>query len=97
MSDLIDRQAAIEAVRIFYADECALVDSIEEQLEKLPSAQPKRIKGRWIGTDYDGFADGNHVYDEWKCSICGYVVEDEEPTWNFCPNCGADMRGDENE
>ena len=44
MGDLIDRNAAIEAVRIFYADECALVDSIEEQLEKLPSAQPEPIK-----------------------------------------------------
>lgn len=56
---------------------------------------PQRIKGKWVGTDYDGFADGNPVYNEWKCSECGCVFEDEEPTWNYCPNCGADMRGDE--
>lgn len=30
------------------------------------------------------------------CSICGYGVE----PWNntpYCPNCGADMKGEENE
>lgn len=42
---LIYEEDAIEAVRIFYADECALVDSIEEQLEKLPSAQPEQPTG----------------------------------------------------
>ena len=43
------------------------------------------------------------VIDEWqsaRCSVCGkyhttpymYYFND----FNFCPNCGADMRGDEN-
>ena len=58
----------------------------------LPSVQPQRMKGKWIGTEFDGYADGNPVYYEWKCSACGCVVEDEEPTWNYCPNCGTDMR-----
>ena len=53
--------------------------------------------GKWIGTEFDGYADGNPVYYEWKCSACGCVVEDEEPTWNYCPNCGADMRGEDDE
>lgn len=53
--------------------------------------EPKRMRGRWIGTEFDGYADGNPVYYEWKCSACGCVVEDEEPTWNYCPNCGAKM------
>ena len=53
--------------------------------------QPER-NGEWIGTEFDGYADGNPVYYEWKCSACGCIVEDEEPTWNYCPNCGADMR-----
>lgn len=56
-------------------------------------AQPVR-HGRFIGTEYDGYADGNPVYYEWKCSECGCVFEDEEPTYNYCPNCGADMRGE---
>lgn len=40
MSDLISRAAAIDAVRTYYDDEYALADSIEELIEKLPSAQP---------------------------------------------------------
>lgn len=34
-------------------------------------AQPERKKGVFIGTEYDGYADGNPVYYEWKCSEYG--------------------------
>ena len=57
-------------------------------------AEPVR-HGMFIGTEYDGYADGNPVYYEWKCSECGCVFEEEEPTYRYCPNCGADMRGTE--
>ena len=30
-----------------------------------------------------------------KCSVCGFNLG--AYTHNFCPNCGADMRGDKNE
>lgn len=30
---------------------------------------------------------------ECECSICGYVVQPWNTT-NYCPNCGADMRGE---
>lgn len=61
------------------------------------SAQPERKVGEWIGTEFDGYADGSPVYYEWKCSACGCIVEDEEPTWNYCPSCGAYMRGEQDE
>ena len=47
--------------------------------------------GKFIGTEYDGYADGNPVYYEWKCSECGCVFEEEEPTYRYCPHCGARM------
>ena len=47
--------------------------------------------GKYIGTEFDGYADGCPVYYEWKCSECGCVFEEEEPTYNYCPNCGAKM------
>jgi len=35
-----------------------------------------------------------HPYGE--CSNCGYLIDIREE-FNYCPNCGADMRGDTNE
>lgn len=95
MSDLID---ALELKRSIAAysiieDGKHIFDIIDEQ----PTIEPERKTGKWIGTEYDGYADGNPVYYEWKCSACGCVIEDDEPTWNFCPNCGADMRGEKDD
>lgn len=64
-------------------------------IEEQPTIEPQRMRGRWVGIDFDGYADGNPVYYTWKCSVCNCLVEDDEPTWDFCPNCGADMRGTE--
>lgn len=51
----------------------------------LPSAQPQRIKGRWLP----------HGIPWYQCSECGAVRENKTFMENFCPNCGADMRGEE--
>ena len=64
--------------------ECAMA------IIKMPSAQPKRIKGKWKRTK------ANSGYNaEWVCSNCGYTVYAEFCNLNFCSLCGADMRGDE--
>lgn len=43
-----------------------------------------RTQGKWIPqTDFDGFT-------YWKCSECNKKNDFEK--FNFCPNCGADMR-----
>lgn len=57
--------------------------------EPTVDAEPVR-HGRWIGIS-DGYADGYPVYDEWECSECGVVFEDEEPPYKYCPCCGAKM------
>ena len=92
MSDLIDRQAAIEALDEIEAE---VADGFGFEYEKwrkyfcdLPPAQPERIKGRWISAD--AIFGGEPFY----CSECGENTRDTvmgKPRWNFCPNCGAEM------
>ena len=57
---------------------------------------PERKKGKWVGKER--FVDSTEFYS-WQCSVCGCVLED--PTFDkpypFCPNCGAGMRGEQDE
>ena len=51
----------------------------------------KRKKGKWIKisiTD-DGYAIN------YRCSCC--KGDDVKYPWKYCPNCGAEMRGESNE
>lgn len=57
------------------------------------------VHGRWIPLEYDGYADGNPVWDLWECSECREEHSGDEDTLTpYCPNCGAKMDGEnENE
>ena len=91
MDDLISRQAAIEALNKYvdYNDDGEQeinADCVFHTLEDLPSAQPQRMKGKW---DARGW---NNAY--WKCSNCDELTVFP---FDFCPFCGSDMRGEEDE
>lgn len=65
-----------------------------DRIRFLEAQLPKR--GKWIGIEYDGYADGYPVYDVWECSECGEEHNGEEDTLpNYCPNCGAKMKGEQ--
>ena len=94
MSDLIDRQAATDALRamqtykLFAGDDMLLIDQAGAQTElmMLPPAQPERIRGHWIH-------DGHHIRcDQCREYMCDKDAEGDRIPTNFCPNCGADMR-----
>ncbi len=53
-------------------------------------ALEERPQGEWIDEDDSYYAN---------CSNCGYQINThhERGYLKFCPNCGADMRGKENE
>ena len=97
--ELIRRSDAIKALKReksdWNNDYNVPIDHCIERLNKVKSAD--RPQGKWIG-EADGYYNGELIYDTWYCSNCDYVVDDEEPpTWNFCPNCGARMKGKDNE
>ena len=89
MSDLIDRQAALDALKheIRYGaviEQCGL-DTAFDIVENIPSAEPERKTGEW------------HNYkDEHCCSVCKCVVVqdiwDDENRYDYCPYCGAEMK-----
>lgn len=59
-----------------------LCDGIEE----CEDAEPERKKGKWKLNK-----DGN-----WACSFCEFdPYHDNMKGMNYCPNCGADMRGED--
>jgi hypothetical protein len=105
MSDLIKRQDALDMVRIlqtyklFEGDDMVLIDkaTVQTELMMLPSAEPERKKGKWI------WCGDKHVCSECdEFALCdAYDVletgEYQEELSDYCPNCGADMRGKEDE
>lgn len=96
MDDLISRQAAIDAIIAILGDKTARHNGwidpyyAVQRIKGLPSADvPDRKVGEWIGID-------DYPYESWECDQCGCVYE-EMPSWvpNYCPNCGAQMKGEE--
>lgn len=86
---LIDADALKKDLTRFYDNEVTAKRLIDEQ----PTIEPQRIKGRWeIIEDWDG----DELY---RCSEClsMFTLIDgtpEDNDYNFCPCCGADMRGE---
>lgn len=93
-TDCISRQQAIDEICKEYCyghDDCKfypICDNLRP-IQHLPSAQPKR--GKWIKT-----ARWGRVY---YCNQCRNYLDFDgvnagRGSTNFCPNCGADMRGE---
>ena len=62
-------------------------------VEIQPTIEPECKTGKWVGKEQ--FVNSPEFYS-WQCSVCGCVLEDPtlDKPYPFCPNCGADMRGD---
>ena len=70
------------------------VDHAINCIKEAPAADVAPVRhGRWIGLEYDGYADGCPVYDLWECSECGEEVrgEDVPATHPWCHSCGTRM------
>ena len=61
-----------------------------------PAADVRPVRrGKWMPHKIDA---KNESIDEDTCSCCGerfYQIAETGCRWNYCPNCGADMRKQE--
>lgn len=97
-TDCISRQAAIDEL----CDNCDNVKAVCAHypckqyiaIERLPSVQPR--KGKWVKENI--VLTTCPPQYQWHCSECGAIRHwfSAEVLTNFCPNCGADMRPDDN-
>lgn len=49
------------------------------------------IKGHWKVVS-DGYSDSAYICECSECKDTVWVYKDADRKWNYCPNCGADMR-----
>lgn len=78
-------EAPAQALRSFNT---LMMYEIADVIEGAPTAEVAPVvHGRW--KENDNFDDGF-----WVCSSCGFVsaATAAHKLYNFCPNCGADMR-----
>ena len=95
MKEYIEKQAAIELAKDIvvpcedgseYRHRCIDPQDIRE----LPNADVREnVKGTW-----KIYCDDKGVVEDCYCDQCGF---NSVIGGNYCPNCGADMRGVDNE
>ena len=92
---LIDIENEFQQYKPFHGFEHAMYRKISEAeiaIGKTQAADVAPVRhGRW--PEQEKYTFGT-MYD---CSICGNRILDNGHSWNYCPNCGADMRGSNDE
>ena len=83
---------AIDAIKALWdgaptAQHVSAMFDCEDVIQALPSAQPVRKTGQWIKRKKGAIG--------YNCSCCG--KSDISNHFDYCPNCGADMKGDRDE
>ena len=90
-TDAVSREEALKEMQKYY-DDCAKTseytrlgfETAMNVIKDLQPVTPERPKGEWIGHFNETFET------HWNtCSLCG---QETTIAWNFCPNCGTDMR-----
>lgn len=93
MKDYIEREAAIKSVY----ERCS-GEHWEDILRSLPVADVKPVvRGEWIAypecLKYPNAYSDDHIVCS-VCEECFSILDNDCERFNFCPNCGADMRGE---
>ena len=98
MSDLIRREDAIEAVAEYISCDYPTISMAEEDAKDLINTIPSadRPRGEWKVFDAEDIGCYNC-----KCDACGekffIPLRKGRVPYYFCPNCGAQMKGADDE
>ena len=88
-TDAVSRQAILDCKYAISDDEIGerkyVVDVTD--IVELPPITPTRPKGKWISN-----AEDDLKISEYTCSNCKGLSDEDT---DYCPKCGADMRGEE--
>lgn len=88
-ADALDKfleDAEIEALKMQRYVMAGALNTIRGNLRTFPAITPERKPGRWVESELYAMP--------FKCSECG---RHEFTASNFCPKCGAEMRGEQDE
>lgn len=82
MAEYIDREEVIDKLTMLFP--LLKKRTIKNILKAVPTADVQHVvHGRWVEAKYPLFT----------CSECGAMYQENGYGYNYCPNCGADMRG----
>lgn len=107
MTDYISRADAVKTVIRKCSPICDWQDGTQHypdcvvaEINALPSADA--VHGEWVCKEREyNDCDGHYAYYWYECSVCG--ARPPKDTWknewhsNFCPSCGARMKGGDDE
>ena len=108
MAEYIDRQAAVDALarlckrvcqysekqRQYMCGACPLGDAFTVIEDDLPAADVRpAVRADWEDTPNPQWP----AHSIRHCPCCGWSIPKskllaKDSSWNYCPNCGADMR-----
>ena len=72
-----------------YCDEVSLTDAVKVAISAL-----SENKGEWLLYGYVSTKQIENCTERYCCSKCHNIISRDFRYFKFCPNCGADMRGE---
>lgn len=98
IDECIDNTPTVEAIPLEVhekAMDVAVTDLFKVQ-EELNRIRNEKRQGEWIAREDMDYLDENKVvHNHFQCNKCGLVhdfIDGHTSQYNFCPQCGADMR-----
>lgn len=94
MKEQIEEMAKDVARSISWCnEEIPTVDCLGTAAALYGKGYRKQKEGEWIWINQaKGYLEPPYG-DTCKCSLCEFVIDVSESNYNFCPNCGAKMKG----